>query len=423
MNVTILTLGTRGDVQPYVALGAGLEEAGHEATLITGKGFEAMVSGRGLRYVALDVDLIELAQSQEGRDALRSPRGALRMARGLMPTMRRMLDDEWEAAVSSGADAVVYHPKALGGRHVAEALGVPGFLGLPVPALSPTRAFPTPVLSLPNLGGPLNKLSYEAFSRSITLPYRRMVNRWRERSLGLPALPLLASELRLRGERVVSLYPCSPRVVPVPADWDGSSAMTGYWFLDGGSGWHPPDDLAAFLKEGPPPVYVGFGSTAPDPEGSRAATLAALEKLGLRGVLATGRRGMASPEVIEIEGAPHDWLFPRMAAVVHHGGAGTTAEGLRAGKTTAVFPSNFGDQLFWGKRVRALGVGSEPIPQKKLTVERLVGAIRTVTEDEGTRRRAAELGEKIRAEDGIARAVEIVTSDPSKRTSTGRRSP
>lgn len=417
MNVAILTLGTRGDVQPYVALGAGLKEAGHEVTLVTAKGFEAMVSGRGLRYAALDVDLLELAQSPEGRTALRSPMGALRTARGLMPTVRRMLVDEWKAAASWGADTIVYHPKAMGGHHVAEALGVPGFLALPVPALSPTRAFPVPVLPLPDLGGPLNKLSYGAFFRSITLPYRRMVNRWRKETLGLPALPLLASELKLRGEPVPRLYPCSPRVVPVPADWDESSAMTGYWFLDAGSNWRPPDELAAFLENGPPPVYVGFGSAAPDPEGARAAALAALRRLGLRGVLVTGRSVMASPEVVEIVGAPHDWLFPRMAAVVHHGGAGTTAEGLRAGKPSAVFPSNFGDQLFWGRRVHALGAGPEPVPQKRLTAEGLVAAIRSATEDEGMRRRAAELGEKIRAEDGVARAVDIVAGRTSEESS------
>ena len=408
MKVAILTLGTQGDVQPYVALGAGLKAAGHEVTLVTGRGFEATASGRGLRYVPLDVDLLELAQSQEGRAALRSPRGALRLARGLMPTMRKVLVDEWEAAASSGADAVVYHPKAMGGYHVAEALGVPGFLALPVPALSPTGAFPVPVLPLPNLGAVLNRLSYGAFIRSLTLPYRSMVNRWRERTLGLTTLPLRASELELRGEPIVRLYPCSPMVVPVPADWDGSSAMTGYWFLDQGKDWRPPDELAAFLGDGPPPVYVGFGSAAPDPEGSRASALDALRRLGLRGVLATGRRGMAGSGIIEIEGAPHDWLFPRMAAVAHHGGAGTTAEGLRAGKPTAVFPSNFGDQLFWGRRVRALGAGPEPVAQKRLTVERLVGAIRAVTGDEGTRRRAEELGERVRDEDGVARAVELI---------------
>jgi sterol 3beta-glucosyltransferase len=417
LNVTIVTLGTRGDVQPFVALGAGLKEAGHEVTLVTGKGFGTMVSGRGLRYVALDMDLLELAQSPEGRAALRSPRGALRMARGLMPIVRKMLVDQWEAAALSGADAVVYHPKAMGGYHVAEALGVPGFLALPVPALSSTRAFPVPVLPLPNLGGPLNKLSYGAFFRSITLPYRGMVNRWRKETLGLPALPLSASELELRGEPVVRLYPCSPCVVPVPADWDESSAMTGYWFLDTGSDWRPPDELATFLEDGPPPVYVGFGSAAPDPEGSRAAALAALRRLGLRGVLVTGRSVMASPEVVEIEGAPHDRLFPRMAAVVHHGGAGTTAEGLRAGRPTAVFPSNFGDQLFWGRRVHALGVGPEPVPQKRLTAEGMVAAIHSITDDEDMRRRAAALGEKIQAEDGVARAVEIVAGRTAEESS------
>jgi sterol 3beta-glucosyltransferase len=417
LNVTIVTLGTRGDVQPFVALGAGLKEAGHEVTLVTGKSFGTMISGRGLRYVALDMDLLELAQSPEGRAALRSPRGALRMARGLMPIVRKMLVDQWEAAALSGADAVVYHPKAMGGYHVAEALGVPGFLALPVPALSSTRAFPVPVLPLPDLGGPLNKLSYGAFFRSITLPYRGMVNRWRKETLGLPALPLSASELELRGEPVVRLYPCSPCVVPVPADWDESSAMTGYWFLDTGSDWRPPDELATFLEDGPPPVYVGFGSAAPDPEGSRAAALAALRRLGLRGVLVTGRSVMASPEVVEIEGTPHDRLFPRMAAVVHHGGAGTTAEGLRAGRPTAVFPSNFGDQLFWGRRVHALGVGPEPVPQKRLTAEGMVAAIHSITDDEDMRRRAAALGEKIQAEDGVARAVEIVAGRTAEESS------
>lgn len=408
MNIAILTVGTRGDVQPYVALGAGLKEAGHEVTLVTGKGFEAMVSGWGLRYVALDVDLLDLAGSPEGKAALRSPRAALRMMRQLMPTMQRMLADEWEAVASSGADAVVYHPKALGGYHVAEALGVPGYLSLPVPALSPTRAFPVPMLPLPDLGGILNKLSYGAFFRSITTPYRRIVNRWRQHPLGLPPLSPLASELEREGDPVTKLYCCSPRVVPIPADWGNSTKVTGYWFLDEGSDWRPPEELASFLEDGPPPVYLGFGSTAPNPEGSRATALAALKRLGLRGVLATGRRGMASPEAIEIEGAPHDWMFPRMAAVAHHGGAGTTAEGLRAGKPTAVFPSNFGDQLFWGRRVHVLGAGPEPIPQKKLTIERLITAIRTITENEEMYRRTAELGEEIRTEYGIARAVEII---------------
>jgi sterol 3beta-glucosyltransferase len=393
-------------VQPYVALDTGLKQAGHEVTLVTAKGFDELVAGTGLRYVALDLNMLELARSPEGKAALRSARGALRLLRQLMPAWRQMLVDEWEAA--RDADVVVYHPKAFGGFHVAEALRVPGFLALPVPALSPTRAFPTPVLPLPNLGGPLNRLSYGLFFRSSTAPYRRMINRWRKHTLGLAPLSPLATELELRGEPVTKLYCCSQHVVPVPADWDKSSLLTGYWFLNQGSGWEPPEELATFLEDGSPPVYIGFGTTAPDPAGSRAAAIASLKGLGLRGVLATGRSAMASPQVIEIEGAPHDWLFPRMAAVVHHGGAGTTAEGLRAGKPTAVFPSNLGDQLFWGRRVHALGVGPEPVPQKKLTTERLAAAIRAVTENTRMRSLAEELGERIRAENGVGRAVEII---------------
>jgi len=406
VNVAVLTLGTRGDVQPYVALGVRLKQAGHEVTLVAGKGFDELVAGRGLRYVALDLDLLELARSPEGKAALRSARGALRLMRQLLPAWRQMLVDEWEAAWD--ADAVVYHPKVFGGYHIAEALDVPGFLALPVPALSPTRTFPTPVLTLPNLGGPLNRLSYGLFFRLSTAPYRRMINRWREHTLGLAPLSLLASELERNGEPVTKLYCCSRHVVPVPADWDKSSLLTGYWFLNQGSGWEPSNELATFLEDGSPPVYIGFGSTAPDSEGSRAAALAALKGLGLRGVLATGRSGMAGPQVIEIESAPHDWLFPRMSAVVHHGGAGITAEGLRAGKPTAVFPSNFGDQLYWGMRAHTLGLGPKPVPQKKLTIERLAAAIRAVTENKRMRRLAEELGERIRAENGVARAVEII---------------
>ncbi len=415
MNVAILTIGTQGDVQPYVALGAGMKEAGYEVTFITGKGFESSISERGLDYAALDVDFLELAQSPEGKAAL-AGKNLFGTIKKLMPTIRRMLDEEWTAA--RGADAIVYHPKALGGYHIAEALGVPGFLAHPVPAFSPTRAFPTPVLPLLNLGGFFNKASYRALLRLLVAPYHRMINRWRSETLGLPPRRFLASELELSGEPIRRLYCCSTHVVPAPADWDASTTVSGYWFLNHLEGWRPPAHLAEFLAVGPPPVYIGFGPTVRDPESSYAIALAALRESGQRGVLTTGRAGMphdVSHDVCVIEFAPHDWLFPHMAAVVHHGGAGTTAEGLRAGRPTAVCPS-FGDQPFWGKRVHELGAGPEPIPQRKLTVERLAGTIRAVTTDGVMCRRAAELGENIRTEDGVARAIEVVDGQLSERS-------
>jgi sterol 3beta-glucosyltransferase len=411
VKVTILTIGSRGDVQPFVALGVGLRDAGHEVTLAAGGGFEDFVSGRGLCFAALDVDLLERMQSPEGKAAL-SGRNFLGTLKETASMYRRVLDQEWEA--SSGAEAVIYHPKALGGYHIAEALNVPAFLAHPIPMFSPTRAFPNPVLPVADLGGPLNRLSYGAFLRLSTAPFHHTINRWREETLGLPPRSFLASELELRGEPVHKLISCSPHVVPPPADWDESTIMTGYWFLDSARDWQPPTYLADFLEGGPPPVYVGFGSlggwTSDEVVG---AALSALSRAGKRGVLATGGGRVPSDvpdDVCAIESAPHEWLFPRIAAVVHHGGAGTTAEGLRAGKPSVICPTTMNDQLFWGRRVSELGVGPEPIPQKKLTAETLVPAIRVATEDDRVRERAAAMGEKIRAERGVARAVGVIGS-------------
>ena len=403
----MLTIGSCGDVQPFVALGIGLREAGQEVTVATGGAFEAFVVEHGLRFAALDVGLLERLQSPEGKAAL-SGKKFLATLKETASMYRRVLDQECEASV--GADAVVYHPKALGGYHIAEALNVPAFLAHPIPMFSPTRAFPNPVLPVASLGSTLNGLSYGALLRVTTAPFYRTINRWRRETLGLPPRRLLASELELRGEPVLNLVGCSPHVVSPPADWGPSTIMTGYWFLDGAGDWRPPAHLAAFLEDGPPPVYVGFGSlggwTAEEVVG---AALAALERSGKRGVLATGGVPLRVPDnVCVIESAPHEWLFPRMAAVVHHGGAGTTAEGLRAGKPTVICPTTMNDQLFWGRRVRDLGVGPEPIPQKKLTAETLLRAIKTSTEDGNVRERAAVLGERIRAERGVARAVEVI---------------
>ena len=410
MKISILTIGSRGDVQPYVALGVGLEGAGHEVTVATSRGFGAFVEGHGLNVHGLDVDeLDELARTAEGKAALSGRRlpGTLRR---IMRMFRRMLDGEWEAC--RGADAVVYHPKAIGGYHVAEALGVPGFLAHPVPMFSPTSAFPTPVLPFANLGGFLNRASYGMFLRAIGAPYQRVVNRWRQETLGLPPRRFLAGELESRGRPVPRLVCCSPSVVSAPADWEDSTVMTGYWFLGRDDGWRPPEDLAAFLDAGPPPVYVGFGSLAAwSSPGVFEAATAALRDLGLRGVLATGDTAVPTdvPDgVFAIGSAPHDWLFPRMTAVVHHGGAGTTAEGLRAGRPTVVCPSSLNDQAFWGRRVSGLGVGPDPIPQRKLTAGGLTRAIRLAVNDRGMRRRADALGERIRAEDGVARAIQSI---------------
>jgi sterol 3beta-glucosyltransferase len=404
MKILILTVGSRGDVQPYIALGAGLQAAGHAVTLATLAAFAPMAAERGLGFQPLRGEFLELLQTPEGKAALVGKGNPLALLRQVTPMLRRILDDA--LAASAGAELLLYHPKALAGHSIAEKLGIPGILALPLPLYSPTAAFPSPILPVSNLGPTLNRLSHRVMVALATASVRGIVNRWRKEALGLPPV---RDELTLHGRPLLRLYGYSPAVLPTPADWDEHSVATGYWFLDSPRGWEPPAALQAFLSAGPPPVYVGFGSM-PTQDAARTTrmVLGALERAGQRGVLATGWGGLAAaelpPSVYLLDEAPHDWLFPHMAAVVHHGGAGTTAAGLRAGVPTVICPF-FGDQPFWGRRVAAQGAGPRPIPQRRLTAEALGAAIQAAVGDTSMRARAEALGATIRAEDGVGQAV------------------
>ncbi|MFO7322884.1 MAG: glycosyltransferase [Chloroflexota bacterium] len=411
MNITILTLGSRGDVQPYVALGVGLKAVGHNVTVCTGRNFESFITAHGLTYGFMDADFLQLMQDPATRKSLQGRGNPVKLMREVFDLLRRVLNDAWKAA--QGSDAIIYHPKALAGYHIAEKLRIPAFVSAPVPLLTPTASFPSPLVpARMQLGPAFNRFSHAALLSMITLPYQRMINRWRRETLGLPPRRLFASERRINGQPVHVLYPFSRHVIPPPADWDEAVHVTGYWFLDDQAGWQPPQALLDFLDAGPAPVYIGFGSMSlNDPQATTHNVLAALEKTGQRGILATGWGGLSAadlpPNAFLLDAAPHDWLFPRMAAVVHHGGAGTTAAGLRAGLPTIICPF-LGDQPFWGRRVHALGVGPAPIPQKRLNADNLAEAIRAATTDSAMRARAAALGERIRAEDGVGNAVAIV---------------
>jgi sterol 3beta-glucosyltransferase len=411
MKVVILTAGTRGDVEPCLALSLGLRRAGCDVTLAADANFEGFVTGRGIRFAPIRADFLAFFQSPDGKALL--ARDHLRFLRGVSPAMlamrQRMMEDAWAAA--RGADAIVYHPRVLGAYDIVEKLRVPAVLVEFLPLLVPTRSFPFPLAPHLRLGGLVNRLSYAAV-RLANLPYQDIRNRWRARALGLPPRPWYADDFRRGGRHLPILYAFSRHVIPPPEDWRGRADVTGYWFLDPPSEWRPPEALAAFLAAGPPPVFLGFGSMiSPDAGRVTATVVEALKKCGQRGILATGWGGLSRVHepgtILQVESVPHGWLFPRVAAVVHHGGMGTTAAGLRAGKPTLVCPY-FHDQPFWGKVVHELGAGPPPIPQRELTAERLAEAIRMAVSDEEMRRRAEELGGKIRAEDGVARAVEAI---------------
>ncbi|MFO7630963.1 MAG: glycosyltransferase [Caldilinea sp.] len=414
MNILILTLGSHGDVQPYVALGRGLQDAGHVVKLVTAEPFEQFVTEHGLTFAPLQGKFLDLIQTNAGRAAIAGKGNALKLMQQVKPMFRQMLDDAWR--VADGSDIVIYHPKALGGYSIAEKLGVPPILALPAPLYSPTRSFPSPLLPFNDLGGTLNLASHRITIWLASVSMRGILNQWRKDVLKLPAVK---NELMREGRPVLRLYPYSPAVAPMPADWGAHSVATGYWFLERSDEWQPPSDLTTFLENGPPPVYIGFGSMpSEDAPAKTQIILEALRLSGQRGVVATGWGGLTtsgfSDQVYTLEAAPHDWLFPRMAAVVHHGGAGTTAAGLRAGAPTVIC-TFLGDQPFWGRRNPALGVGPAPILQKKLSAEKLVEALNTVTRDTAMQLRAKSLGEELRREDGIGRAVALIESEADLR--------
>ena len=415
MRITIITAGSRGDVQPYIALALGLRAAGHEPRVATHETFRAWVSGYGLDFAPVAGDPRAVLRSRAAERWLATGRnrnvlGFVRELRALAPALvESSLADYWQAA--QGADALVYSVVGIASLHVAERLGVPAFAAFLQP-MTRTREFPTIGFpQRPRLGAAVNLATHAAAEQALWRPFRAQVGAWRRDTLGLGPRPALTPHRQMAALGVPTLYGFSRHVVPRPADWGPSVHVTGNWFLDRPAGYEPPPALRDFLAAGPPPVYLGFGSMTPQgAEGMTRTLLAALERAGRRGVLLRGWGSLGTgdlpPWAIAVDDVPHEWLFPRMAAVVHHGGAGTTAAGLRAGVPSLVVPLGF-DQPYWGWRVAQLGAGPRPIPRKRLTVDRLARAITEATTNDAMHRRAAHLGALIRAEDGVGEAVRI----------------
>ncbi|MBX3082761.1 MAG: glycosyltransferase family 1 protein [Anaerolineae bacterium] len=410
MNILLLTVGSRGDIQPFVALGHGLRAAGHQVTVAAPALFENFVREYGLRFAPLNDDLLKLKDTAAGKDALEGKGNKLALMKQVKPMLGRLMQDEWKAA-QDGPDLIVYHPKTLVGLHIAEKLGVPAIMSIPLPLMTPTSAFPIPLITA-SLGGWFNRLTYLANSL-IYMPYNGMINAWRQETLGLPKRPRGLDELtHSDGSPVPVLYSYSQRIVPRPADWLAHVQATGYWFLPPQNTYTPPLALQRFLENGKPPIYIGFGSmTGNDPQGKARKVIEALSQAGQRGLIASGWGGLHASDVPDhcfmIEEAPHDWLFEHVTAAVHHGGAGTTAAALRAGKPQLICPF-MGDQGFWGQRVYQAGVGAKPIPQGHLSVERLTAAFTSIATDADMQHRATHMGEAIRAEDGVKTAVALI---------------
>ena len=418
MQITIIAGGSRGDVQPYVALGKGLKEAGHTVRILSSDDFHDLVTDYGLDFFSTGGSAQAVAQDQQRF----LERGK---TREILAQMRRASEKQAVRAAEKGLDACQGSDLILGGlsglfsgQALADKLGIPLLLAYLVP-FTATSAFPGALTPLPQtpLTHWLNKPSHRLAQQIIWQSFRSADNKARAEVLHIPPASFWGPFSSLKRRKQPVLYGYSSHVLPHPRDWDDNQHVTGYWFLEPAQGWEPPADLLHFLQSGPPPVYVGFGSMVNSkPEETAEMVLQALARTGQRGVLYAGwgglKREQLPEQVFMTSSVPHTWLFPHMTAVVHHGGVGTTAAGLAAGVPSIITPF-FADQPFWGQRVYELGVGPRPIKHQRLTTDTLTEAIGRAVSDGEMRKKAASLGARIRAENGVAQAVAII--EQSKR--------
>lgn len=412
MRITIFSSGTRGDTQPYVALGVGLQRAGHQVCLPAPENFRELITEAGLEfaptYFGDPQEMVGQAEVQSLK--FTNPLSILALYRLVRKSLDQWLEEFWRA--SADADLLIASTITFGVFDCAEKRGVPCVYA-PLHPLEPTRAFPSAVLA-PwgiRLNHPLNRLTHQAMQLAGQGFFGPSINQWR-RQHGLPPHSFLSYHRWQQAHIRLTLLGFSPSVLPRPTDWPAGHHVTGYWFLDEPPSWQPPADLVRFLDSGSPPVYLGFGSMSDkNPERLTQVCLEALRLSGQRGILLSGWGGLSSlpstDTLYSIVSIPHSWLLPRMAACVHHGGMGTTAAALRAGVPQVIVPF-MSDQPFWAERMTQLGVGERCASLAQLTAEQLAAAVTRAVTDPDRRQRAAELGTQIRAEDGVGQAVRLI---------------
>ncbi|MBC8098190.1 MAG: glycosyltransferase family 1 protein [Armatimonadetes bacterium] len=419
MKISMVASGSRGDVQPYIALGQGLKHAGYDVRLLTSDDFETLVTDAGLAFGSMGQSIETTLQSDDWRKVTESGNfvAILGKMRGAMQDGAAKLARQMPGLLGGSDLIVTGMPGLTGVFSIADKLNIPVIQAYVFP-FTPTNEFPSPLVPKLPFGRALNRLSFQVMRQMLWQSFK-LGDTTIRRALGLAKGSFWGPYQALQAKQVPVLYGYSRHVLPRPSDWDALNQVTGYWFLDAPDDWRPPADLVDFLNAGDPPVYIGFGSMGNrNPAAAGQIALEALQRSGQRGILASGWGGLQAsdlPATVQmVASIPHSWLFPQMAAVVHHGGAGTTAAGLRAGVPSIIIPF-FGDQPFWGQRVATLGVGTAPIPRKRLTSERLGQAIRDAVSDSALRQRAHALGQSIRAEDGIAQAVAYIQQHSARR--------
>lgn len=409
MNITILTYGSRGDVQPFIALARGLQKNGHQVKLAAPHRFADFVAQHNIPFAPLAGDPEEISKAFVAAGS-----NAIKVARSIRDYVNSIAVDVTRGAFAAcdNADLIVHSFLFTTGAHsLARQRGLPDVSIQTFPIFAPTRAYPPVALSsLP--AGALSYFGHWLNTQIFWYGGNSGYHRKRNQHPDVFSFDLFWPFDEKPPRRATPLlFAVSPTVLPPAPDSAKRASVVGYFFLDSPADYQPPAELTRFLDAGPAPVCVTFGSMI-HREADRIAEsiLGAIRIAGQRAIILTGWDGWkgraSSDDVLFLESVPHDWLLPRCASVIHHGGAGTTAAGLRAGIPNIVIPFA-GDQMFWGKRVRAIGAGPRPINVKELTATHLASAL-AEAEESALRNRAQATGRAIRNEDGVRDAIRVV---------------
>ncbi len=412
-NITILTIGSRGDIQPFCVLAQGLLAKGYSVTLAASFNFADFAEKLSIPFAPIAGDFQQLLSTPAG----------LALLQGNMNVT--LIDDElrWQQRLDAwnacqGSDLLIFAPLAAWGYHLAEALNLPAILVTPIPIVA-TRTYPFLKFadaSPGTLASYFNVFTFRLVEFLSWQKSRPLMNRFRQGVLQLPPLSRMGARYRRSHPPHLSPLPVlncySKAVLPPPPDWPSHVHQGSYLFLDDSTPYTPSPELQAFLQTEPKPFYIGFGSMmACNPKMIVEAIITALRETGQRAIFCTGWGGFTTSEVPDFlyvtQDVPHDWLLPQVTAAIHHGGSGTTAATLRAGTPSIVVPF-FADQPAWGKRLEQLGVGTAPLPFAELTAETLADSIQTIIENPSMKQKAQELSQHIQSEDGVAVAIETI---------------
>lgn len=412
MRIAIFTLGSRGDVQPYVALAKEAINKGHSAIICTGKTFKNLIVENGIEFAEAESDLMAMLETEEGREILNNPtKHILKIKKYVKevigPAYRKTLDQFWE--IAQNADVIIYHPKAFGVADMSLELGIPCISMPPVPITYPIEEFPNLAISpTKNLGKTLNKFTYKLMAKG-ELSNLKELNDFREKVLKLKKRKAGIYAYKINDWDIPIIYPISNALFPNVQSWKDKVYLPGFFYLDL-ENQKLEDTVLDFINKGSAPIVISFSSMPlKNPDDFKNKLVEALKKTNNRAIVLTGISGMTfenHENILAIKQAPHTLLFPLAKGIVHHGGVGTMATALRSGRPQLIIPFAV-DQPFWAHRLHTMGYALKPIYEKSLETNDLLLSFREM-EDEKYIKAAVKIKEIIMKENGTENAIKYI---------------